>query len=675
MDMTLTLNDIHRGRNFMKKTAFIAVILTLVICFSVSTYAASNICYNDYAVKLSEIGVFKGTGSGFELDREPTRLEGLIMLVRLLGKETEANQLSKQPCVFNDVPDWGRGYVNYAYKNGLTKGVSSDKFGTLDKMNGKSYMTFLLRSLGYDDSVNVKDFTWANSVEYAKSIGLLENDLYSKIINSTFIRDYIAKSSYNTLKQPLKGSTTSLIQKLVSSGVITQTQADSLNSVNNSTSTILSSIEIGKLADAAVLISAVGYDGSEWTGSGFYTTQDGNLVTNYHVVDGAKTLEITENNGQVYTGAIKVIGYDAEKDIAVLDIDKTVKLYLRTGNSDSVVLGEEIYTIGSPYGLKNTISNGIISSLREDDILQISAPISHGSSGGVLLNNNGLAIGITFAIVEGGENLGFAVPINQYINMPKNLNLDLAAFYNQPTSVPKPTNVKLNQIKSDSVTIYWDKVSSAEYYRVYITDSVNGTYYALENENGSDEWPWMEGYCLSTSELETGSTYYIKVTAVIGNKESRPSDVKAITLAENLSYDEYEASLLNTYKSLNLNGYQTYFDEISIDTSEDTVAAFFYLDNSYINPFIDMMKYDKSIIESKVAEIASEISVYFNDDITVSIVYFDTYNSCPTGFEDNKIYSKTVSYDDEVNKWYVYYPYLNVELYNSDNTYYAEWAY
>lgn len=662
----------------MKKAAFIILLIALIICFSIPLYATGNIYYNDYAVKLSEIGVFKGTGNGFELDREPTRLEGIIMLIRLLGKENEANQLSKQPCVFTDVPDWGRGYVNYAYKNGLTKGVSTKKFGTLDKMNGKSYMTFLLRSLGYDDSQNVKDFTWSSSVEYAKSIGLLEEELYFKVVSNTFIRDYIAKSSYNTLQQPLKDGTISLIQKLVNSGVITQKQADSLNSISSSSATnskTLSSVEIGKLADAAVLISAVGYDGNEWTGSGFYTSLDGNLVTNYHVVDGAKTIKITENNGQVYTGAIRIIGYDKENDIAMLDIDKTVKLYLRTGNSDSVVLGEEVYTIGSPYGLKNTISNGIVSSLREDGILQISAPISHGSSGGVLLNNKGLAIGITFSGIEQGENLGFAIPINKYINMPKNLNLDLASFYNLNSYTVKPCNIKLNQIKNDTITVYWDKINTADYYKIYASYSADSSYSIVTNSDGSYKWSWSEGYCLSIRDINPGSTYYVKVTAVKDNKESQPSDVKAITLAGNFSYDEYEANLLNTYKSFSVNGYNTYFSEVDISDVDDNMIVFFYLDSSYMKPFLEMMTYDKKSIELKLASIAADISLDFNSNTSILIVYDGFYDSYPSAFEYNNIYSDTIEYSSKMNKWYVFYPYVNVILLNSDNTYSASWAY
>lgn len=668
----------------MKKTAFIGILISLIIGFNISTYADTKIYYNDYAVKLSEIGVFKGTGTGFELEREPTRLEGLIMLVRLIGKETAAIQLNNEVCAFTDVPDWGRGYVNYAYKNGLAKGIGNNLFGAQDKIDGKSYVTFLLRSLGYSDNDQVKDFNWSNSIEYAKSIGCLDEDLYFKMVSNTFIRDYVAKSSYNTLLQPIKGSSSTLMEKLVSSGAMTQAQAESLSAVAaNTTNTptskdaVLSSVEIGKLSDAVVLISATGYDGSEWTGSGFYTTQDGNLVTNYHVIDGAKTLTITENDGQVYSGSVKVIGYDANKDIAVLDIEKTVKLYLKAGNSDTIALGEEIYTIGSPLGLKNTISNGIVSALRDDGIIQISAPISHGSSGGVLLSNKGLVIGITFAGIEAGENLGFAIPINQYTNIDKNLKLDLLSFYNMSSKVQKPSNIVLKQIESDTISIYWDKVDMADYYRVYVSDAINGTYIKLLDSNESDKWQWLSDYCVSTSGLKPGATYYVKVAAIKGITESQTSDIKSITLTGVLSYQEYESYLLNNYGSLNLNNYTTKIEEVSIDEydSQNRLFVYFDLDNSYLNSFLDMMEADKISIEEEMAFIASEMADYYNKDISISIIYTAAYQVYPSAFVMNNLYSETIDYNESRKIWTVFYPYVDIDLDKEDNAYTADWAY
>jgi len=110
----------------MKKTISKLTILLLIILLpqvNVILSAEDTTRYEEYAEKLATIGVFKGTPAGFELDRQPTRLEGLVMLIRLLGKEDEALSIKDEASVFTDVPDWGIPFTNYAYKNGLTKGL------------------------------------------------------------------------------------------------------------------------------------------------------------------------------------------------------------------------------------------------------------------------------------------------------------------------------------------------------------------------------------------------------------------------------------------------------------------------------------------------------------------------------------------------------------------------
>ncbi len=126
----------------MKKIrVFILVVLVLSV-FSFSVAASEN---DEYAEKLKEVGVFKGGGDGFELDRQPTRLEGLIMFIRLLGSENEAQNGSYQH-PFTDVPSWANGYVGWAYEKGYTKGISSNQFGT-GNMDAKSYLTLDAKSL------------------------------------------------------------------------------------------------------------------------------------------------------------------------------------------------------------------------------------------------------------------------------------------------------------------------------------------------------------------------------------------------------------------------------------------------------------------------------------------------------------------------------------------------
>ena len=209
----------------MRKIIAVTLLLSMLLGISTVVCAAgTTVYYQEYAEKLSGLGVFRGTGTGFELEREPTRLEGLIMLIRLLGKESEANLLANEESEFSDVPAWGRMH-ELRYKNGLRDG--NGLFGANNKIDAKSFITFVLRALGYSDSGTAVDFTWNNAVDFAKSIGLLEEELYLRSFR-IHSRDYVAKISYNALLQPVKNSTMTLAEKLVAAGAITQAQADSL---------------------------------------------------------------------------------------------------------------------------------------------------------------------------------------------------------------------------------------------------------------------------------------------------------------------------------------------------------------------------------------------------------------------------------------------------------------
>lgn len=151
-------------------------------------------------------------------------------------------------------------------------------------------------------------------------------------------------------------------------------------------------------------------------GSGVVVSNDGKVITNYHVIDGASSAVIKFPNGAFFL-IEGVLAADMAKDIAVLKASGSDFPTVALGDSDKVQVGEEVVSIGSPLSLEATVSNGIISSIRElkdenQRLFQTTAPISPGSSGGALLNMGGELIGITTAEMVGGQNLNFAVPIN-----------------------------------------------------------------------------------------------------------------------------------------------------------------------------------------------------------------------------------------------------------------------
>jgi hypothetical protein len=147
-------------------------------------------------------------------------------------------------------------------------------------------------------------------------------------------------------------------------------------------------------------------------GSGFFV-RDNEIASNLHVVEGAARGYAKLVGQKPKYDIDRVTAVDAERDLVVLKISASGSQALSLGNSDAVQVGESVFAVGNPQGLEGTFSQGIVSSIREvgtDKLLQITAPISPGSSGGPVLNIRGEVIGVSVATFRGGQNLNFAIP-------------------------------------------------------------------------------------------------------------------------------------------------------------------------------------------------------------------------------------------------------------------------
>ncbi len=156
-------------------------------------------------------------------------------------------------------------------------------------------------------------------------------------------------------------------------------------------------------------------------GSGFIIDPAGYIVTNNHVIDGAREVSVTLTDGSEHRA--RVIGRDDKTDVALIKIDAGRDLpYVAFGNSDDAREGDWVLAVGNPYGLGGTVTAGIISAHHRninegpyDDFLQIDAPINPGNSGGPLFNQSGQVVGIDTAIYSpsgGSVGIGFAIPAN-----------------------------------------------------------------------------------------------------------------------------------------------------------------------------------------------------------------------------------------------------------------------
>ncbi len=206
------------------------------------------------------------------------------------------------------------------------------------------------------------------------------------------------------------------------------------------------------------------------SGSGVIISQDGYIVTNNHVIQGAQAIEITLNNKKNYIA--KVIGEDQENDIALLKIEEEDLPYIPFGNSDNVKVGEWALAVGNPFNLTSTVTAGIISAKGRDldgnmnveSYIQTDAAVNPGNSGGALVNTNGELIGINTAISSRtGSFIGysFAVPSN----ITKRIIEDIMEYGDVQNAIMGFSTTDLDKLEIES------DISEGVYVKEVFTDS------------------------------------------------------------------------------------------------------------------------------------------------------------------------------------------------------------
>ena len=241
------------------------------------------------------------------------------------------------------------------------------------------------------------------------------------------------------------------------------------------------------------------------TGSAFVVTEDGKLITNYHVIQDVYSARVKFPDGKTYP-VESVLAYDVQRDVAVLRIDAKGLVTLPLGDSDSLVSGQTVYTIGSPQGLDNTIANGIVSATNRvvegQEYIQTTAPISPGSSGGALVDSFGRCVGITSGTL-GGQNLNFAVPINdakEYLDKNQPITLeDLAQKSSQVTGLQVT-------LMGEKATYTGEVLGGATPHGEGRAEWADGSYYEGSFQQGM---PWGKGtyYKNQDQSLYTGDFY------------------------------------------------------------------------------------------------------------------------------------------------------------------------
>ncbi len=266
--------------------------------------------------------------------------------------------------------------------------------------------------------------------------------------------------------------------------VVQQIQRDTASDATNANSTDGTAMSVQQIASvvspSVVAITTEQMSGSQtWfggyyvqsgAGSGVIISQDGYILTCAHVVSGATSIKVQLDSGDTYDATI--VGSDSTSDIAVIKIEATGLTPAVIGDSDALAVGETVVAVGNPLGtLSNSVTDGIISALNrevtvEDNdmtLMQTSASISPGNSGGGLFNANGELIGIVNAksSYSEAEGIGFAIPINSAMSIAQELI--------QNGSVARPAlGVKIYDVK-DAATAQQLGVSNTGVYVVELT--------------------------------------------------------------------------------------------------------------------------------------------------------------------------------------------------------------
>lgn len=280
-------------------------------------------------------------------------------------------------------------------------------------------------------------------------------------------------------------------------------------------------------------------------GSGFFINSDGTAVTNYHVISDIASAKIKLPDGAVYN--VKgVYDYNIGQDIALIQIDGEGFDFLPIGDSRSIVAGQTVFAIGSPDGLDNTISQGIVSNISRyvdgTNYIQFTAPISSGSSGGALIDESGAVIGITSASVTGQstkvlQNLNLAVPIHLVYDLSKG---KVFAFSNSDSAVSQ-----------DGAIIYIDEtyliMSPGEYRELIVFESTgdeNMTLrYDIRNEYIAEaDWgDWFDEHTtsLTITATDLGET---EVEIQLLDSEKNIICVNTVTVLVTYAYSDFELS-------------------------------------------------------------------------------------------------------------------------------------
>ena len=378
-------------------------------------------------------------------------------------------------------------------------------------------------------------------------------------------------------------------------------------------------------------------------GSGFIFSEEGIIGTNYHVIDGYDSILIKTSDGVFHNAELLLV--DEQNDIAIIRILDTLRQkfpFVKLGNSDEAKVGQIIYAVGSPLGFEYTISEGIIAAIREDEkvdfndpytyelitrtfdkVLQITAAISPGNSGGALFNSKGEVIGVTSYSYGFYGNLNFAIAINSFKDLINSVNF--ADLENNEDFI-REKEENLFHTNSRLANNYKNRLYSTWYYsRQVDTMTVIDTFALKQDSINQINLIKAERYYNKCLELRPDSFYIYQdmMDLYVFVEDFKKAEDLYKSIRERFDSD----SLLNTLSSSLAMAYSTskdykkalmfYEKMLKLDTTD--VFIYFQIANTY-----ELMKKYKKAIKG-YEDVIRRDSSYTQAYIELGKIYYEKY--------------------------------------------------
>ena len=591
----------------------LAVLMALVLLLGASPLAMqvhaadspfTDVSSNDWfyapVMWAVENGITGGLGNGKFGPNDPcNRAQVVTFLWAANGKPEPKTTVN--PFVDVKASDWFYKPVLWAVENGITGGTSPITFSPEDPCNRAAIVTFLYAAAGKPGASGMLPFSDVQATDWYLTpvLWAVEKGITSGLTPTTFgplatctrcqVVTFLKNAYANGAPAPTAKPTASpapTVEPTVAPTPVptakptptptptpvptakptpTPTPTPVPTAKPTPTPVVLPTLNAeqiyAKCADAVFYIEIYNQSGKAISsGSGVFLTADGLAITNHHVVEDAYSAMIMTTDGRSY----KVSGcYDALEsiDMALIQIEGSGFSYLEIGDSKSVAGGQNIFTIGSPLGLDNTISTGVISNPNRVigglGYIQISAPISHGSSGGALINDKGLLIGVTSAGFDNGQNLNLCVPIHRMYELSDET---LHSFPLNGGDVPVHygASIKFTDVVS---------VTAGQTYELAITadpgnymNDVSLYFEVLDETITSGQWGQWDGWTASLyiNGLKSGKTT-IAIYLLGVNDEILASDLLEVTVTERESVDFKPFVSFDPYMEVAVNSTNTVF--------------------------------------------------------------------------------------------------------------------